>query len=198
MTEFGQIYRKENNMRKIFSIFFLIFTAVLPVFSQFNGFSPIGANTAQDLFSPALAGRGSFTTSKGPAAGALNPAAEGNSQRMMFNFGYLGISGFGKENGLGNAFSFGVVVPAKIGVFGGSFSMIQSPFTSFPVQTSFMFNLNAAKELYPGMNFGLGLNLGYSTAGHPIISADFGSATISSSRFVPLIIKASLSPVFMP
>ncbi|MCL2832910.1 MAG: OmpA family protein [Treponema sp.] len=158
----------------IISVFFTILI-IFPVFSQFDGVSPVGANSAMDLFSPSMGGRGGFITLKGGApASAVNPAAEGDAQRIIFDIGYLGIPGFGKESGWGNAFNLGAVFPTRVGVFGGSLKMINSPFKGFPVDTTFMGNLNAAKEFYPGMNLGAGLNIGYNTADHWIVSGDLG------------------------
>jgi len=171
------MYRKGNNMpRKFIICFFLLILTIYPVFSQFDGMSPIGANTAQDLFSPSMAGRGGFITLKGGAsASAINPAAEGDTQRIIFDAGYLGIPGFGSDRGWGTAFNLGAVIPTKAGVFGGSFRMIHSPLdVNFPVKTTFAGNLNAAKEIYPGMNLGFGLNIGYNTSKKLILSGDLG------------------------
>ncbi|MDR2617399.1 MAG: gliding motility-associated C-terminal domain-containing protein, partial [Treponema sp.] len=151
------------------------FIAIAPVFSQTDGVTPIGANTAQDLYAPSMAGRGGFITSKGGApASALNPAAEGDAQRIIFDIGYFGLPGFGNESGYGNAVNLGAVFPTRVGVFGGSFRFLQSPFEDFPVETSFQGNLNAAKELYPGINLGLGLNFGYNSGNSGIFSSDLG------------------------
>jgi flagellar hook assembly protein FlgD len=163
-------------MLKKFAISILmVLTLVVPVFAQTDGSSPIGANTAQDLYSPSMAGRGGFTTSKGGApASALNPAAEGDAQRIIFDIGYLGLPSFGDESGYGNAINLGALFPTRVGVFGGSLRFLQSPFDSFGVGTSFAANLNAAKELYPGMNLGLGLNVGFNTENTWTASADLG------------------------
>ncbi|MDR3248575.1 MAG: gliding motility-associated C-terminal domain-containing protein, partial [Treponema sp.] len=56
----------------------------------------------------------------------------------------------------------GGLFPTKYGVFGGSLRFIQSPFNNaFPVKTTFGGNLNAAKELLPGMLLGAGFNFGF-------------------------------------
>jgi flagellar hook assembly protein FlgD/outer membrane protein OmpA-like peptidoglycan-associated protein len=151
-------------LRKIRVALFIAAALAAPLFSQTDGFSPIGAETALDLYSPSLAGRGGFTTSRGnSAASALNPAAEGDAQRIVFDLGYLGLPGLGSEDGYGNAVNLGALFPTRVGVFGGSLHLIQSPFDDFPVDTSFLVNLNAAKELYPGMNLGAGLNVGFNS-----------------------------------
>jgi len=176
MDEHFNFPRGSKMLNKLSILILIGLMTAVPVFSQFDGVSPIGANTAQDLYSPSMAGRGGFTTSRGGApAAALNPAAEGDAKRMIFDIGYIGMPGFGSESGWGNAFNLGAIFPTRVGVFGGSFRIIQSPFnTNFPVETSFMGNLIASKELYPGLNLGIGLNIGYSTSKSLILSGDFG------------------------
>ena len=161
---------------KILVLLIVGFVIVSPVFAQNNGAKPVGANTAQDLYSPGTAGHGGFTTSRGGAsAGALNPAAEGDAQRIIFDIGYLGLPAFGRDSGYGlGAINLGAIFPTKYAVFGGSLHFLRSPFKSFPVETSFGGNFNAAKEIYPGMNLGLGLNIGYNTVNAFTISGDLG------------------------
>ena len=151
-------------------------TLLAPVFSQNDGATPIGANTAQDLYAPSMAGRGGFTTSRGGSpASALNPAAEGEAQRIIFDVGYLGLFGFKDDSGFGfGSLNLGAIFPTRYGVFGGSVRYLSSPFDSFPVGNSFELNLNAAKELYPGMSLGLGLNFGLNSGNTWDLSADLG------------------------
>ncbi|MDR2159648.1 MAG: cell envelope biogenesis protein OmpA, partial [Treponema sp.] len=161
--------------KKFFLSFFVSLIIVTPAFSQSDGFTPIGAATATDLYAPSLAGRGGFVTSTGnSAASALNPAAMGEAQRIVFDLGYLGLPGLGDEGGYGNAANLGAVFPTRIGVFGGSLHFIQSPFNDFPVGTSFGVNLNAAKEFYPGMSLGAGLNFGFNDGNTWTLSGDLG------------------------
>jgi flagellar hook assembly protein FlgD/flagellar motor protein MotB len=164
-------------MRNRILVSFIIgFIIVSPVFAQNDGATPAGANTAQDLYAPAMAGRGGFTTSRGAAAAsALNPAAEGEAQRIMFNLGYLALPSFGEEDGFGlGAVSLGALFPTKYAVLGSSLWFIRSPFDSFPVETSIQGNINAAKELYPRMSVGAGLNIGYNTGNTWTVSGDLG------------------------
>ena len=162
--------------KKIITVIFVSLMAANMVFAQTDGATPIGANTAQDLYSPAFAGGGGFTTSLGGApASALNPAAEGEAQRIIFNISYLGLPGFGDEEGFGiGAFNLGAIFPTKYGVFGGSLWFVQSPFDSFPVETSFDVNLIFAKEIYPRMSVGAGLNIGYNSGNAFTMSGDLG------------------------
>ncbi|MDR0312399.1 MAG: OmpA family protein [Treponema sp.] len=162
--------------KKTFFIIIVILSIVIfPAFPQTDGITPVGANTALDLLSPAMAGRGGFITLKGgSAASAINPAAEGDAQRIIFDIGYFGLLGLGSELGYGNAASLGALFPTRVGVFGGSLNFIQSPFGSFPVGIALMANLNAAKELYPGMNVGIGLNFGFNTHNVWTVNGDLG------------------------
>ncbi|MCX7654908.1 MAG: OmpA family protein [Treponemataceae bacterium] len=120
-----------------------------------------GKESVLDLFSPVYAGSGLFTTSTANSqALSLNPATLGTAQRIVLDAGYLGIAGTGAEAGYGNALSFGIIYPTRYAVFGGSLRFITSPFNAMPLGTVFGTDLYVAKELYPGMSFGLGLNLG--------------------------------------
>jgi flagellar hook assembly protein FlgD/flagellar motor protein MotB len=122
----------------------------------------VGSDTVTDLYSPVLAGGGGFTTSQGGApASAINPAAGGGAQRTVLDLGYLALPSLSMEPRLGNAFNLGALFPTRYAVFGGSFHFLQSPFDAFPVGTTFGGNLNIAKELYPGLNLGLGFNFGF-------------------------------------
>jgi outer membrane protein OmpA-like peptidoglycan-associated protein/flagellar hook assembly protein FlgD len=135
--------------------------------------SPFGADAVPDLYAPNLAGPGGFTTTQGGApASRLNPAQGGDAQRIVFDSGYLGIAGLGGEKGYGNSIEFGMLFPSRYGVFGGSLHFLNSPFDSFPVGTTFGGNVNAAKELYPGMSLGAGLNFGIGKGW--TLSADLG------------------------
>jgi len=162
--------------RKFLLSIFIGFTFITQAFAQYDGITPPGATTAQDLYGPFFAGTGGFTTSRGGAmASALNPAAEGQAQRIIFNAGYMALAGLGNEDGFGlGAAGLGAIFPTKYGVFGGSLWYINSPFGSFPVGSYLQGNLNAAKELYPGMSFGLGLNIGYHFGDGLTISGDLG------------------------
>jgi outer membrane protein OmpA-like peptidoglycan-associated protein/flagellar hook assembly protein FlgD len=145
--------------------------------------SPFGADAVPDLYAPSLAGPGGFTTSTGGApASALNPAQGGTAQRIIFDLGYLAIPVFpalGNEPNTGGymqALEAGMLFPTRYGVFGGSLRYIggfeRNQFAYFPINPTFSGNIFAAKELYPGMSLGAGLNFG---AGEDwTLSADLG------------------------
>jgi flagellar hook assembly protein FlgD/outer membrane protein OmpA-like peptidoglycan-associated protein len=142
-----------------------------------------------DLFAPVFAGGGAFSTSLGGAsASAVNPAAGGEAQRIVFEAGYMAVPGF-NEKGFGNAINLGALFPTKYAVFGGSLNFLNSPFPdsegtfflrngsgdTLPVRANFGGNFNAAKELYPGMDFGVGLNFGFGDPGENwALSGDLG------------------------
>ena len=121
-----------------------------------------GADAVQHLYSPSLAGAGAFTTTTGgAAASAVNPAQGGEAQRIIFNLGYMGLVGLEGQGRYGNVVEAGMLFPTRHAVFGGSLRFIQSPFDEdFPIGTMFSGNLNIAKEVFPRMSVGMGLNFG--------------------------------------
>jgi flagellar hook assembly protein FlgD len=152
-----------------FAALFLSLTGTVPA-------SPVGSDTAPDLYSPALAGGGAFTTSQGGAsAGAINPAAGGDAQLTVLEAGYMALPSLALEPGLGNAFNLGALFPTKYAVFGGSLHFLQSPFDAFPVGTSFGGNLNVAKEIYPGLNLGTGFDFGIGAGDEWSLAGDLGA-----------------------
>ncbi|MDR2094393.1 MAG: OmpA family protein [Treponema sp.] len=153
----------------------LLLTAFIVWYPRIVYASPDGADTAPDIYAPPLAGAGAFVTDQGSSAqSAINPAAAGDAQRIVFDIGYLGLAGGGDETGFGNAVNLGALVPTKYGVFGGSFRFLQSPFDrNFPVGTTYGGNVFAAKELYPGFSLGAGFNVGFGSG--TTVSADIGA-----------------------
>jgi len=133
--------------------------------------SPLGADAVPDLYAPFLAGSGSFTTTTGGApASAVNPAQGGTAQRMIFDVGYLAIPSFSGEpydkGKFMQALEAGALFPTRYGAFGASLryiggfsSGVQYPY--FPIEPTFGGNVSAAKEVYPGMSLGIGLNFGF-------------------------------------
>jgi len=124
-----------------------------------------GADAIQHLYSPHLAGAGAFTTTTGGApASAVNPAQGGEAQRIVFNVGYMGLAGLGEDDRFGSAVDMGLLLPTRFAVFGTSIRFIHSPFSyAFPVGSAFSGNLNVAKEVFPRMSVGAGLNFGFGT-----------------------------------
>ncbi|MDR3020596.1 MAG: OmpA family protein [Treponema sp.] len=130
---------------------------------------PLGADAVPDLYSAYLAGEGGFTTTTGGApASAYNPAQAGTAHRMIFDAHYLTIPIFSDdEDGYMQSIAAGMLFPTRYGVFGGSFRFISGFGTdmqypmSFPIGNTLGGNIFAAKEVYPGMSFGAGLNYGF-------------------------------------
>ena len=150
-------------MKKTALFVFAVLACVTGLAAEVPPFPAWGADAVPDLYAPNLAGPGAFTTAAGGApASAINPAQGGEEQRIVFDAGYLGLAGLGKdvEKGYGNAIEIGMMFPTRYGVFGGSLRFIQSPFLSFPVTWAFSGNISAAKEIYPRMSLGAGLNFG--------------------------------------
>jgi flagellar hook assembly protein FlgD len=79
---------------------------------------------------------------------------------MILDAGYIALPSLALEPRLGNAFNLGGLFPTKFAVFGASVHFLQSPFDTFPVETTFGGNINIAKELYPGLSLGLGFDYG--------------------------------------
>ncbi|MDR1429516.1 MAG: gliding motility-associated C-terminal domain-containing protein [Spirochaetaceae bacterium] len=123
---------------------------------------PVGVDALTELYAPLFAGSGAFTTSRGAAAASvINPAAGGGAQLINFDAAYLGLSGTGDEDGFGHAAAVGALLPTKYAVFGASLRFLTSPFDSFDIGSTFGGNLTVAKEIYPGMSVGTGLNFGF-------------------------------------
>jgi len=132
--------------------------------------SPFGADAVPDLYSAALTADGFSTTQGGAPVSAFNPAQGGDANRMIFDASYLAIPKMlsGEEpndSGYIQSFSVGALFPTKAGVFGASLRFIggaeDDMFAYLPVTSTFGGNLFAAKELYPGMSLGVGLNFGF-------------------------------------
>ncbi|MDR0758740.1 MAG: gliding motility-associated C-terminal domain-containing protein [Treponema sp.] len=174
---------------KIMAVLFLAISVASGLWAQSLPDILNGSDTMPDLFSPVFAGGGAFSTSLGGAsASAINPAAGGESQRIVFEAGYMAIPGF-KEKGFGNAVNVGALFPTKFAAFGGSLNFLNSPFPesesarflhntegdTLPVKLNAGGNLNAAKELFPGMDIGVGLNFGFGNPGENwSLSGDLG------------------------
>jgi len=156
----------------------LLLPAVLLLITGINLFaevkpSPLGADAAPDLYSAYLAANGFTTATGGAPVSAINPAQGGDADRMIFDFSYLAIPDLKNDEGLMHSVSAGALFPTKYGVFGGSLRFLGgSELSYFPIKSNFGGNVFAAKEVYPGMSVGLGLNFGF--GGETTISGDLG------------------------
>jgi len=150
--------------------------------------SPHGADAVPDLYSAALTADGFTTTQGGAPVSGVNPAQGGDANRMIFDASYLAIPKMlpgdePNDSGYMQSFTAGALFPTKSGVFGASLRFIggaeKDIFYYFPVAPTFGGNVFAAKELYPGMSLGVGLNFGFGKdkvldQGANTISGDLG------------------------
>jgi flagellar hook assembly protein FlgD len=135
---------------------------------------PSGADLFPDLYSPRLLGEGAFATQQGGAQElAVNPASGGGAQRIVFDAGYISLLG---EEGVGGLANIGALVPTTFAVFGGSLRWLAGNPSGYFLnkETAFLANVAASKELYPGMNIGVGFNMGVSSGDWANLSADVG------------------------
>jgi flagellar motor protein MotB/flagellar hook assembly protein FlgD len=98
---------------------------------------------------------------------------------MIFDAGYLAIPSFSvlEENkGYMQSLEIGALFPTRYGVFGSSVRYIggfgKNQFASFPIEPTLSGNIFTAKEIYPGMSLGAGLNFGIGADW--TLSADLG------------------------
>jgi len=135
-----------------------------------------GADTLPDLFSPDLAGQGSFVTSTGSAPfSAINPAQGGQMDRMILNFGALGVTNLNIATELGGIIDVGFLYPAKSVTYSGTLRYYYfDQFTAdFPLKRELGGNFSIAKEFRPQFSLGGGINFGAGTDNWTI-SADLG------------------------
>jgi len=157
------------------------FLAVLFLAAAFTAFAlpetpAFGADTVQDLFSPDLAGQGSFVTSRGSAPfSAINPAQAGQTDRMILNAGALGVTNLNIASELGGIFDLGLLYPTKSVTYSGTmryyyFNQFE---TDYPLKNELGGNFAIAKEFFPQFSLGAGINFGTGTDSWTL-SADLG------------------------
>jgi len=135
-----------------------------------------GADTVQDLFSPDLAGQGSFITSRGSAPfSAINPAQAGQTDRMILNAGVLGVTDLNIADELGGIFNIGLLYPTKTASYSANlrYYYFDQFKTDFPLKSELGGNLSVAKEFFPQFSLGAGINFG-AGADNWTLSADLG------------------------
>jgi len=157
------------------------FLAVLFLTSAFTAFAlpgtpDFGADTVQDLFSPDLAGQGSFITSRGSAPfSAINPAQAGQTDRMILNAGALGVTNLNIASELGGIVDLGLLYPTKSVTYSGTmrYYYFDQFKTDFPLKNELGGNFSIAKEFFPQFSLGAGINFGVGTDNWTL-SADLG------------------------
>jgi outer membrane protein OmpA-like peptidoglycan-associated protein/flagellar hook assembly protein FlgD len=102
----------------------------------------------------------SVTALDSPWADRLNPAASAAQQRTVVAFGYDAITDFGSQ-GLGTGLAMGLSVPKPYGVWGAGLRMVSVPasMTSLPLGTAFTGSVSLAKDLFPNLYVGVGVDV---------------------------------------
>jgi outer membrane protein OmpA-like peptidoglycan-associated protein/flagellar hook assembly protein FlgD len=158
------------------------FLAFLFLATAFTAFAlpempDFGADTVQDLFSPDLAGQGSFVTSRGSAPfSAINPAQAGQTDRMILSAGAIGVTNLNIATELGGIFDLGFLYPTKSAAFSGTlrYYYFDQFKTDFLLKNELGGNFSVAKEFFPQFSLGVGINFGAGSGGNWTLSADVG------------------------
>jgi flagellar hook assembly protein FlgD/outer membrane protein OmpA-like peptidoglycan-associated protein len=145
-----------NKVRFAWVVLFCLIAAA--GFAQYN--PPPGSSVLADLYSPRFLAWGAETAGEiSPPSDILNPAASGAKQRLTFDASGLMLFGTTTpDQGLGMVINGGVTWPTKAGVLSGSFHLISADFPSLQLGTIYDLHLSFAKDLYPTLLVGLGLN----------------------------------------
>ena len=120
-----------------------------------------GNETVDLLKSPdILASGGSYTSMVSPMADIMNPAASALQQRMSLNLNFMSMFGDEDEPGYsGTAFNLGAAFPLRAGVITASGGFLgTSALSELNAGSQGGLSLGFAKELYPGLLTGAGIN----------------------------------------
>ncbi len=166
-----------------------IITAILSIsalsgaFAQYN--PPAGGEEIPRFYSPLFLATGtSVTSSETPEADAVNPAISGANQRPVIDLSYIGLTGFDAAGGngwLGHAANIGLSFPTRAGVITGSAHFLSSFLPEMTLGNNVGLRFSFAKDLYPDLLVGIGLNLdagGYNTT-------DFGASVDLGALVLP-------------
>lgn len=102
-----------------------------------------------------LAGTENTAATESVAGDAINPASSALKQRIHLDASYAALVGDGAWNG--HAANAGTAVPTPVGVFSGSLSVLHANYSGVDLGTRGSLNLGFAKDLYPSLLFGAGL-----------------------------------------
>ncbi|UCF97744.1 MAG: OmpA family protein [Spirochaetaceae bacterium] len=143
--------------KKVYALIVLIYLLAIPVFAQYD--PPPGSLVHYDLYSPEfLAGGLNSVSGPSPAADVLNPAASGDVQRFTLDASYLALIGTDSaDSGWGHAINAGVTWPTRVGVLSASGHIISAEFLAVQLGHYFAGNVSFAKDLFPKLLVGLGL-----------------------------------------
>ncbi len=144
--------------KKICVLILPVILLTLPVFAQYNP-APGSVGLRSDLFSPYfLAGGLSSVSQETPAASAFNPAAAADTQRLIFDASYLTLIGTDSaDSGWGQAINGGVTWPTRAGVLTAGGRFISADFNAIQLGSYFAGNVSFAKDLFPKLLVGLGV-----------------------------------------
>ncbi|MDC7225855.1 MAG: gliding motility-associated C-terminal domain-containing protein [Spirochaetales bacterium] len=151
-----------------------IFIIILAVLSAF-AVSADGDETVDLLKSPdIMASGGSYTSTLSPMSDIYNPAASALQQRLAFNINYIALFGDNTLSGYnGTALNLGAAIPLRIGVItAGGYFLGTDSLDEIDAGVQGGFRTGFAKELYPGLLTGIGINLGFGESW--ALSADLG------------------------
>jgi len=143
----------------------IILTALLttmlavPAFAQYNP-APGSATLPFDLLSPVFLAGGADSVAQGvPAASFLNPAAAGDTQRLTIDLSYLALIGTeDPDSGWnGSAVNGGFIWPTRAGVLSVGARFLSADFSSIDLGSHLGVNIAFAKDLFPKLLVGLGV-----------------------------------------
>jgi len=125
---------------------------------------PPGGEDVYQFYSPLFLGKGfSVTSMESPTADTMNPAASALNQRITLDASYLGLSAFGDRNAnrawQGHGVNLGATFPSRVGVFTSSLHFLSSSVVPMDLGTTFGVKASFAKDLYPNLLVGIGVNL---------------------------------------
>lgn len=150
--------------QKVCVLAVLIALISIPAFAQYNP-APGSVTLPFDLFSPVFLAGGADSVAGGiPAASALNPAAAGDTQRRTLEVSYIGLIGtVSPDSGWnGHAVNGGFIWPTRAGVISAGAHFLSTDFNAIQLGSHFSANVAFAKDLFPKLLIGLGLQGQYS------------------------------------
>lgn len=144
--------------KKVRVLIVLIILSTFPAFAQYNP-APGSVSLPFDLYSPTFLAGGASSVSEGsPAASVLNPAAAGGTQRLTFDASYLALVGTDSADaGWFHAINGGLTRPTPAGVLSVSGHIISVDFNAIQLGHYFAGNVSFAKDLFPKLLVGLGV-----------------------------------------
>ena len=137
----------------------LVTLLAVPAFSQYKP-APGSITLPFDLYSPVFLSGGANSVAEGiPAASVLNPAAAADTQRFTIDLSYLALIGtVSPDTGWnGHAVNGGLIWPTRAGVFSAGARFLSSDFSAVELGNHFGVNVAFAKDLFPKLLVGLGL-----------------------------------------